>query len=77
MIPILKKSFFTIIFNSSLFLILIIGLQNSSNKNNINLLINKTVKLPIGFIVGISFISGSIIGDLMTTDFKKYSKKYF
>ena len=71
MIPILKKSFFTIIFNSSLFLILIIGLQNSSNKNNINLLINKTVNLPIGFIVGISFISGSIIGDLMTTNLKK------
>ena len=71
MIPIFKKSFFTIIFNSSLFLILIIGLQNSSNKNNINLLINKTVNLPIGFIVGISFISGSLIGDLMTTNLKK------
>ena len=71
MISILKKSFFSIIFNSSLFLILIIGLQNSSNKNNINFLINKTVNLPIGFIVGISFISGSLIGDLMTTNLKK------
>ena len=71
MISILKKSFFSIIFNSSLFLILIIGLQNSSNKNNINFLTNKTVNLPIGFIVGISFISGSLIGDLMTTNLKK------
>ena len=71
MISILKKSFFTIIFNSSLFLILIIGLQNSSNKNNINFLINKTVNLPIGCIVGISFISGSLIGDLITTNLKK------
>ena len=71
MIPIFKKLLFTIIFNSSLFLILIIGLQNSSDKKNINLLINKTVNLPIGFIVGVSFISGSIVGNLLTDNFNE------
>ena len=71
MIPIFKKLLFTIIFNTSLFLILIIGLQNSSDKKNINLLINKTVNLPIGFIVGVSFISGSVVGNLLTNNFNE------
>ena len=66
MIQILKKSLFVIIFNSSLFFILIIGSQNSSNKNKVNLLINQTVNLPIGFIVGSSFIGGSVLGSLLT-----------
>jgi len=60
----LKKIFFITIFNSCLFTILVIGLQNNSNKTRVNLLIEETVKLPIGFIVGTSFISGSIIGNL-------------
>ena len=66
MIQILKKSLFVIIFNSSLFFILIIGSQNSSNKNKVNLLIDQTVNLPIGFIVGTSFIGGSVLGSLLT-----------
>ena len=62
---ILKKSLFTLLFNSSLFLILMIGIQNSSSKKKANLLISETVNLPIGFIVGFSFISGSITGSLL------------
>tara|TARA_A100001388_G_scaffold265381_1_gene237536 strand:+ start:755 stop:976 length:222 start_codon:yes stop_codon:yes gene_type:complete len=59
----LKKIFFMTIFNSCLFTLLIIGLQNNSNKTRVNLLIEETIKLPIGFIVGTSFITGSIIGN--------------
>ena len=59
----IKKIFFTTIFNSCLFILLVIGLQNNSNKTRVNLLIEETVKLPIGFIVGTSFITGSIIGN--------------
>ena len=58
----IKKIFFSTIFNSCLFTLLMIGLQNNSNKSNVNLLTYETVKLPIGFIVGTSFITGSIIG---------------
>ena len=58
----LKKIFLSTIFNSCLFTLLIIGLQNNSNKSKVNLLIEETEKLPIGFIVGTSFISGSIMG---------------
>ena len=61
---ILKKIIFTSTFNSCLFLLLMIGIQNSSNKTKINLLINETVKLPLGFVIGSSFIGGSIIGNL-------------
>ena len=60
----LNKIFFNFIYNSSLFLILIIGVQNSSNKVKVNLLINETIRLPISFIIGTSFISGSIFGSL-------------
>ena len=60
----LKKIIFTITFNSCLFLLLMIGIQNSSNKSKVNFLKNETVKLPISFIVGSSFIGGSIIGSL-------------
>ena len=62
----LRKLIFIVIFNSSLFLVLIIGIQNSNFKSKINLLVNETVELPIGFIMGIGFISGSITGSLLS-----------
>ena len=62
----LKKIFFTTIFNTCLFTLLVIGLQNNSNKSKVNFLVEETVQLPIGFIVGTSFIAGSIIGNLFT-----------
>ena len=69
MLLLLKKIFFTFTFNSSLFLILIIGIQNSSNSAKVNLIISETVRLPISFIIGMSFISGSLTGSLLTTTF--------
>jgi len=65
----LKKLVLTISFNSCLFLLLIIGIQNSSSKSRVDFLIDKTIELPISFIVGLSFISGSISGSLITTNF--------
>ncbi len=65
-----KKLFFIFLFNCSLFLILIVGLQNSSNKKEVNLIINETVNLPIGFIVGVTFLSGSITGSLISLNFR-------
>ena len=65
----IKKIFFTITFNFSLFLLLMVGIQNSSNKTKINLIINETVNLPISFIVGISFITGSLTGGILSSNF--------
>ena len=59
----IKKLFFTTIFNSCLFALLFIGIQNSSNKSKVNLFINETIELPISFLVGSSFILGSILGN--------------
>ena len=61
----IKKLFFTAIFNSCLFVILFIGIQNSSNKSKVDFLIKETIELPISFIVGSSFIFGSILGSFI------------
>ena len=66
-----KKLLFIISFNFSLFIVLMIGIQNSSNRNQVNFIIGETVRLPLSFIIGISFISGSISGSLFTMNFKK------
>ena len=58
----IRKLFYSAIFNSCLFAILFIGIQNSSNKSRVDLLIEETIELPISFIVGSSFILGSIFG---------------
>ena len=70
----LKKIFFTVLFNISLFLMLMIGIQNSSNTRKVNLILSETVKLPISFIIGISFISGSLTGSLLRTNFINQKK---
>ena len=67
----IKKFLSAVIFNSCLFVILFIGIQNSSNKNKVNLLINETIELPISFIVGSSFIFGSILGSLLSFNINK------
>lgn len=68
---IIKKTIFSILFNISLFLILILGIQNSSNRSKVNLIVNETVSLPLSFILGFSFISGSITSSLLTFNFKE------
>ena len=67
----LKKVLFTITLNSALFLLLIIGIQNSSNRSKVKLIIGETVSLPISFIIGISFISGSVSGSLLTINLNR------
>jgi uncharacterized integral membrane protein len=66
----LKKIFFTLLFNSCLFFLLVIGIQNNSNKSKVNLLVDETVNLPVGFIVGTSLISGSILGGLLNLKYR-------
>ena len=43
---------------------LCLGSQNLIKKHSLNLLINKTVPLPVGFIVGTSFTIGFISGGI-------------
>ena len=69
----IKKIFFNLLINSTFFLVLIIGIQNSLKKQKVIFLINQTIQLPVGFIVGVSFISGSLVGSLTSINdsFKK------
>ena len=69
-----KKLIFSVTFNSCLFLLLIIGIQNSSTKRKVNLFKNETIALPISFIFGASFIAGSITGSFVPIFFK--NKKF-
>ena len=71
-----KKLFLNFTFNLSLFLILIIGIQNSSNKSKVNLLIDESIELPISFIIGTSFISGSIIGSLIPLSLNRKNNNF-
>ena len=69
-----KKIIFVISFNFSLFLLLIIGIQNSSTSKKVNLIINETIELPVSFIVGSSFISGSLASFLFNINFLNKKK---
>ena len=65
MLFLFRKIFFLLTFNICLFTLLIIGIQNNTRKSKVDLILDKTVELPIGFIIGTSFISGSIIGGIL------------
>ena len=65
----IRKSIFIVIFNFSLFLLLMISIQNSFQKRKVNLILKETISLPISFIMGVSFITGSITGGILTFKF--------
>ena len=67
----IKKLLYSAIFNSCLFALLFIGIQNSSNKTKVDLLINETIELPISFVVGSSFILGTFLGSFIEINIKK------
>tara|TARA_Y100001968_G_C18766390_1_gene440152 strand:+ start:91 stop:321 length:231 start_codon:yes stop_codon:yes gene_type:complete len=65
----MKKFFisniFSIFFNIFLFAFLLTAIQNNHQKKVINIFNFETVELPISFILGSSFIAGSICGNLI------------
>lgn len=65
----IKKIFFNLLLNSSLLIMLVIGIQNNINKSRVNFLIEESVELPISFIVGFAFISGSFIGSFINLSY--------
>ena len=65
----LKKGLFNTAINFVFFFLLLVCIQNSSNKDKVDLLINETIELPIGFIIGTSFITGSLLGSFVSLNF--------
>ena len=68
-----KKIIFLVFYNFSLFLLLMVGIQNSSNKIKVNFISAETIELPVSFIIGLSFIGGSITGSFI--DLSSLKKK--
>ena len=62
----LKLQLLTLNIASSILLIffLCLGSQNLGTKHSLNFLINKTVSLPIGFLIGTSFTFGLMSGGI-------------
>ena len=72
----IRKIFAITIFNICIFLFLLIGIQNSSNKSKVYFFSKETIELPVSFIVGSSFIFGSFFGLAIPTT-KNHKKKDF
>ena len=76
MLVIFRKISFTLILNTTLLLILMVGIQNSSYRKKVNLIIGESVSLPLSFVVGISFISGSLMGSLITNNLSSQKNSF-
>ena len=65
----MQKSFITntssIFFNIFLIIFLLLGIQNSNERKAIQFLDYKSIRLPISFIIGTSFITGSLMGTIV------------
>ena len=57
--------FILITFNLFIFIFLLIGIQNSADRKKVNFIFKETIELPLSFILGSSFIVGSITGGLI------------
>jgi uncharacterized integral membrane protein len=58
----IRKIIFSFSVNFCFLIILILSIQNSNIKNKVNFLGRESVSLPLSFIIGVSFIGGSITG---------------
>ena len=54
---------------------LLMGIQNSFESKKIYFLNYESAKMPISFIVGTSFITGSLVGNLIFSIFKIDNKE--
>ena len=70
-----KKFFFNSLFNFCIFIFLIIGIQNSSNKSKVYFYGLESIKLPISFIIGFNFIVGSITGGVFSNTLTREEKE--
>ena len=59
----IKKFVFSTILNSSF---LFISIQNSKYKSRVDLILFETISVPISFIIGSSFIAGSMTGSIIS-----------
>ena len=61
--------------NLALLIFLLLGIQNSKENKKIYFLNLESVKMPISFIIGTSFMAGSITGTLIFSTIRIKNKK--
>ncbi len=64
MIDSIKKISLILLFNTFIFIMMLISIQNSNYKSRLNLIFFETISLPLSFIIGSSFILGSLTGTI-------------
>jgi len=64
MIDYIKKISLILLFNTFIFIMMLISIQNSNYKSKVNLIFFETINLPLSFIIGSSFILGSLTGTI-------------
>ena len=63
----LQLIFFNLASSILLILFLCLGSQNLDKRYKLNILTTETVKLPVGFLVGVSFTLGGLSGGITST----------
>jgi len=66
---------YTVIFNFLFFIFLLLGIQNSNKSQKIIFLNFESANMPESFIVGSSFITGSLIANITMSILKLETKK--
>lgn len=61
----IRRISFNLLANFFILFFLFILLQNAKNKSSVNLLNLKSVEVPIGLIIGFSFIAGSFTSNTL------------
>ena len=69
----IRRISFNLLANLFILFFLFILLQNAKNKSSVNLLNLKSVEVPIGLIIGFSFIAGSFTSNNLLSLNKTYN----
>ena len=75
MVKLLISNIQSFLFNLSLLTVLLVGIQNSERRQKVFFFKFESIELPLSFILGTSFITGSITGGLLLNILKK-NKSY-
>ncbi len=75
MFKIIISNISSIFINLFFLIFLLIGIQNSNENKKINFLSYESAQLPLSFIVGTSFVSGSLLGNLIFSILQIENKK--
>ncbi len=67
----LRIFFLNLIVNLTILTLVFLGVQNAHKKNAIKFLFYKSIDMPLGFILGISFITGTSTGSTLTNIYRK------